>query len=469
MTVAEAGSREGELATVTHEARLDTDEPEVDLAITTGKVNSDLSIGADISRVGGLQANDGLSSRGMMLFGAGFIVSVAEAERLGLGWDNRPGIDVHIRPYINGRDLTRRSRRKMVIDLFGLTADEVRDRYPEIYQHLVLTVKGDRDINRDRDIGERWWEFGRPRGEIRPALAGLSRYLATVETSKHRIFSFLDSSMLPDNKLLIVASDDAAHLALLSSSLHVSWALRAGGWLGVGNDPVYVKSRCFDPFPFPTWTGEQRVALADAGERLDAFRKARLAEHPELTLTGLYNALEAHRAGRAMTADEAADFERGSVLILAELHAEIDALTLAAYGWPADLAGEPLLAALVALNAERAAEEARGLIRWLRPDYQRPRFAKTRVAGPEQAGDLIGALPEAPAERAPWPKDGRAQVLSIKGALAEAPAPLTPDALAARFRGRSAAADIRRLVAVLQRDGQVRRAADGSYSLLRAA
>jgi hypothetical protein len=48
----------------------------------------------------------------------------------------------------------------------------------------------------------------------------------------------------------------------------------------------------------------------------------------------------------------------------------------AAYGWPADLAPAEIVARLVALNAERAAEEAAGHIRWLRPDYQIPRFAK---------------------------------------------------------------------------------------------
>jgi len=469
MTVAEAGVRDGELATVERETNLDTDQPEIDLAISSGKINADLTIGVDVTSARPLEANEGLCSPGVKLHGAGFIVSRAEAEHLGLGREDRPGLERHVREYRNGRDLMGRSRGVMVIDMDALSAIEIRSRYPEIYQHLLLTVKPERDKNNEAYRRENWWLFGRRNTIMRGFVAGIPRYIATPETAKHRTFLFLNSSILPDNMVVAIGSDDGAHLAVLSSRIHVSWALRAGGWLGVGNDPRYNKSRCFDPFPFPTWTDDQRAALADAGERLDAFRKARLGEHPELTLTGLYNALEAHRAGRAMTADAAADFERGSVLILAELHAEIDALTLAAYGWPADLAGEPLLAALVALNAERAAEEARGLVRWLRPEYQRPRFAKTQVAGPEQAGDLIGALPDAPTGRAPWPKDGRAQVLTIKGALAEAPAPLTPDALAARFRGRAAAADIRRLVAVLQRDGQVRRAADGSYSLLRAA
>lgn len=38
--------------------------------------------------------------------------------------------------------------------------------------------------------------------------------------------------------------------------------------------------------------------------------------------------------------------------------------------WPATLTDAEILERLVALNAERAAEEKRGIIHWLRPDYQ---------------------------------------------------------------------------------------------------
>jgi len=65
---------------------------------------------------------------------------------------------------------------------------------------------------------------------------------------------------------------------------------------------------------------------------------------------------------------------KGLVLILKELHDRLDALVLEAYGWPAGLADEQILERLVALNKERAAEEKGGKIRWLRPDYQVPRF-----------------------------------------------------------------------------------------------
>jgi hypothetical protein len=472
MTVARAGAHSGELATVIREVGLDSDQPEIEFSIADGVINADLTVGADVTRAIALQANEGVCSPGVKLHGAGFIVSPAEAEYLGLGRQDRPGLEALIRPYRNGRDITGRPRGKMVIDLYGLTVTEVRDRYPEVYQHLHQTVKRERDTNNRASYRDAWWVFGEPRRDLRPALAGLARYIVTVETSKHTVFQFMGTDILADNKIIVIASADAAHLATLSSRLSVTWALRAGGWLGVGNDPVYVKSRCFDPFPFPAWSPDQHSGLAQTGEALDAFRKARLAEQSDLTITRLYNALEAHRAGKTqvngMTSEEASDFERASVVILAELHDEIDRMVLDAYGWPHDVAGDALLARLVALNAERAAEEARGQVRWLRPDYQKPRFAKVRVAGPEQAGDLIGDAATPVVGAAPWPKDARTQVLAIKGALAEA-APLAAEALATRFKGRGAGADVRRLLGVLQRDGQVRRGPDGRYTLLRAA
>ena len=80
------------------------------------------------------------------------------------------------------------------------------------------------------------------------------------------------------------------------------------------------------------------------------------------------------RQGSALTAEEEDIKEKGLVLILEELHGRLDALVFEAYGWPADLSAEQILQRLVALNKERAAEEKAGKVRWLRPDYQVPRF-----------------------------------------------------------------------------------------------
>ena len=70
-------------------------------------------------------------------------------------------------------------------------------------------MKPERDQNNRDTYRLNWWIFGEPRREFRPSLAGLSRYIATVETSKHRFFTFLDQDILPDNKLIAIALDDA--------------------------------------------------------------------------------------------------------------------------------------------------------------------------------------------------------------------------------------------------------------------
>jgi len=80
-----------------------------------------------------------------------------------------------------------------------------------------------------------------------------------------------------------------------------------------------------------------------------------------------------------------------------------------AYGWPADLSNEEILRRLVALNAERAEEESRGIIRWLRPEFQNPAGTATAQGAlalpadtkpPKLKAPKKTAFPRAPAEQA---------------------------------------------------------------------
>jgi len=109
---------------------------------------------------------------------------------------------------------------------------------------------------------------------------------------------------------------------------------------------------------------------------------------------------------------------------------------------------DSLLERLVALNARRAAEEAQGLVRWLRPELQDP--ARRSAQAPKQAEidtgtdtdpdtDTAGAAPASPAAsapRQPWPAELPAQMRAVADLLAATPAALTEAALADRFTGR---------------------------------
>lgn len=481
MTVGEAGRSEGILREVLIELMLNTDAPQIDFQESRGTINSDLTIGSDVTSAATLKANEGLSSPGVKLHGPGFIVTRQEAEHLGL--KRRKGLDHYIREYRNGRDLTARTRGSMVIDLFGLEAEQVRQEYPEVYQHLLTTVKVDRETEAQRSgskdakaYARDWWLFGKPRQELRPALRGISRYIATAETTKHRIFQFLDKAILPDNMLIAIATDDAVNLGILSSQIHVVWSLRAGGWLGVGNDPRYSKSRCFDPFPFPDANNIQKQTIRLIAEELDAHRKRVLAEHSHLTLTGLYNVLEKLRAGvrpNDLDDKDRTTFDDGLVLIIKELHDKLDVAVAEAYGWPADLSDDEILARLVALNKERVEEEKRGLVRWLRPDYQIPRFAKSadKQAASEADTQIVATLDFAEKLQLPsFPTAAVEQTAAVFSALAAASGPLDAKGLAARFKkAKHTERKVGEVLASLARLGYVSSEDGISFTLRRAA
>lgn len=395
MTVARRGDGEGTLREVTAEAKLDSDNPEVALAAVEGAINANLTVGVDAGDARSLLANYGLGYRGVQLIGAGFIVTEKQARDMGLG--RREGLEAHIRPYRNGRDLLQNSRGAMVIDLFGLSEKDVRQRYPEVYEHILRTVweyeernkktgkleKLGRKYNHRESYKENWWVFGEPRRDLRPALEGLGRYIATIETSKHRIFQFLDEKILPDNKIIVICLSDSFSLGVLQSQTHLLWTFANCGLLGVASfeqGHVYIKSKVFDPFPFPDASEAQRAVIADLAEELDETRKRAIAETDKLTMTELYNLREKLRSGEPMSDKDQRRASAARAGIVNRLHEQLDQAVADAYGWGAEwrkgeLGPSEIVARLVALNHARAAEEAKGTIRWLRPDYQIPRYA----------------------------------------------------------------------------------------------
>jgi hypothetical protein len=186
----------------------------------------------------------------------------------------------------------------------------------------------------------------------------------------------------------------------------------------------------------------------------------------DLTLTNLYNVREALRAGRALTAKEKAIHTTGLVGVLHQLHTELDAAVLQAYGW-ADLtlglatapsapahsaATAELLQRLVALNTRRAAEEAQGTVRWLRPDFQNPTKNLQKTSNKQERLSLENKAVDGknddelvdenhsnmltPVATQPWPATLPEQVRAVAHALASSPVPLTLEALAARFKGK---------------------------------
>ena len=434
MTVAELGDKAGVLREVVREENLDSDQPAIDFSERHDRINFDLTAGVTASGLSPLIANSELSHKGMQLNGQGFLIErkVRDLylEKYGTA------ISSVIRPYLNGRDLVQISQDRFAFDLYPFTQDEVRNRFPDIYQHLLVHVKPERDTNRDASRREKWWWFGRTHESQRNAVKDIKRYIATTRTAKHRIFTFLEASVISESKIVLIGSDDAFVLGVLSSKIHIAYALRTGGWLGVGNDHTYNHTECFETFPFPSPGDLLKAKIRAAAEELDAFRKERQKEHPHLTLTQMYNVLEKLKANAELDEDDERIKNDGLILILKELHEKLDAPVFEAYGWPTTLSDEQILEKLVALNHERAEEEKRGHVRWLRPDYQIPRFGKgldKMAAKEEQVEADLGIAAEG-IKKSSFPTGAVEQTAAVFAALASAKNAITVGDIAGSYR-----------------------------------
>ncbi len=458
MTVAEAGRANGRLGSVVEERKgeYEAEGRPVRFEIEKGKVFADLRIGADVAGAVPLRANSLIAYQGVIPGGEGFFVSREEANNQ---FVKETGAGL-VRRYLNGREFIEFAPPRFILDFTGFSEAELRSQYPQAYQRLLDTVKPIRDNVKRESRKQRWWVYSEANVTMRPMFNGIARYIATCRTAKHRVFGFLGSDILPDAKLIAVGLDDAWYLSVLSSRHHVVWAFAAGAFLGVGNDTNYNHAQCFNPFPFPEPTEAQRERLRSLGEQLDAHRKAQQAAHPKLTLTAMYNVLEKLRAGQRIEGRDKETYDQGLVGILRDLHDQIDAAVAEAYGWPAELSDDDILHRLVDLNRARAAEEARGLVRWLRPDYQNP--AGRAVAGAEEQT----AMDIGPAEstaKAPWPKTLPEQIAAVRATLSDL-GTATPEQVARQFQ-RARAGSVQPLLESLTALGQARIVEGGRFAV----
>lgn len=398
-------------------------EIEAEFDTVVGTINSDLSIGVDVSQVVRLEANSELAFRGVTLVGDGFIVDRGTF----------PGSRV-VRPLAGARALLSGNVTRYVIDMFGLSEKEAREAYPAEHQHLLHSVKPLRQQQKRSLYSQNWWLFAEPRPGFRRAVQGLTRYLCTVETAKHRWFTFISAQVLPEQTVVAICLADAAWHGILSSRVHLVWSGMAGATLE--DRPRYSIAACFDPFPFPTTLESQRQRIRAIGEALDSHRKRQQALYPKLTITDMYNVLEKLRSGEPLDEKERVIHEQGLVSVLKQIHDDLDAAVFDAYRWPATIGDEEILERLVALNHERAEEEERGLVRWLRPEFQNPQGTKVETQVSFAEAGLVTTEPTRAgkgrkATKPAWPKDLPARVVAVRDLLAE-----TGEATAAEFSRR---------------------------------
>jgi hypothetical protein len=260
-----------------------------------------------------LPQNKGFAFFGPIPGASGFVLTPAEAKQLLAGKpDSWSEI---VRPYLIGDDLTKDPRQepsRYIIDFGHRSLEEAAD-FPEALDIVRERVKPQRDKVRRDTYRRNWWRFSEPLREMREAIAGFDRYIASPAQAKRIQFSFVDAHICPSNLVTIFAFRDDYAMGVLSSFAHDNW-LRAG-WSTLEDRLRYTPSTVFATFPWPKPTPEQREAIAVATRELLDLRQTLCLEH-NTGLTNLYNAME-----------------EGGFAGLASCHRTLDRHVAAAYGW----------------------------------------------------------------------------------------------------------------------------------------
>jgi len=174
----------------------------------------------------------------------------------------------------------------------------------------------------------------------------------------------------------------------------------------------------------------------------------------------MYNVLEKLRAEEPLTKKDREIHEKGLVSVLQDLHDELDSTVAVAYGWPLDLGEKEILERLVSLNAERAAEEAAGLVRYLRPEYQTPKGVQAEL----ETGTEAKTAEAAERQKVAWPRELPARVQAIQSELASSAEPITLEMINERFTGgRNRMQQVEALLKTLEVLGLVQRTEDDAY------
>jgi len=344
------------------------------------RINSNLTDrSVDLTKATAFAENSGVSFQGVTK-GGPFEVTREIAEgwlRLPKNVNGRPNADV-LRPIVSGGDIVRRSEPGWVIDFGGCDTEKEAALFEAPFEYALQHVKrahAEREAKNRREVLAAWWRFTRSRPSIRMWQDQGRRLIATPKVSRHRLFVWLGPRIIPDNLVVAILRDDDTFFGLLSAKPHIVWSLQVGAWIGVGNDPTYTPTTCFETFPFPEGLtpdipaadcakDPRAKAIAAAAARLNELRENWL--NPPDLVQRVPEVVPGYPDRIVPVDDKAAAILKKRTLTnlynerpawLDHAHRDLDAAVAAAYGWPADLSDEQILERLFRLNQERAAAQ----------------------------------------------------------------------------------------------------------------
>jgi hypothetical protein len=185
---------------------------------------------------------------------------------------------------------------RYVINFGERSEEECRRKWPELMAIVERKVKPGR-LAQNREIRARyWWRHGEPCPALYTAIVNNERVYVVAQTSKYKAFTSIENNFVYDQKLIVFPAGSNSRLAVMQSTPHLEWAELQGS--SMKDDPVYTPSLCFDPFPFPisllnfsateSTIAAQRESLEAVGQRYHQFRAELMIANSE-GLTSTYN------------------------------------------------------------------------------------------------------------------------------------------------------------------------------------
>ncbi len=324
----------------------------------------------DVLSADRLDANRGVAFQGVIPRGKFTIPG--ETAREWIATPNASGRSnaEYLRPYIIANDLTRRPRDHWIIDFPESISSHDAAMFAPLFEHLRKYVYVDRQKTNQSKSRDLWWIQWCHRPEMRKAFARIPRYIATPRVSKHRLFRWFSTAVIPDARLFAVARADDQSFGILHSRFHEVWSLATSSRHGVGNDPTYNAKTCFESFPFPDgltpdlterdFFNAHSSDIARAARTLDEHRERWINPPEWVDFVGEvidgFPARPVPKAGfeaklkkRTLT-----ELYNARPTWLSNLHSALDESVAAAYGWPIDLSDDEILVRLFELGTERA-------------------------------------------------------------------------------------------------------------------
>ena len=290
--------------------------------------------------------------------------------RLPANPNGRTNADV-LKPWINGRDLTKRSAGKWIVDFGWTMSDREAALYEAPFRWTQEHVFPMRQRNPRETRRRFWYRHMDPPQSMWQALDGLTRCAATARVAKHRLFVWCDVRICPDQQLIVIARDDDTTFGILHSRFHEIWSLRLG--TSLEDRPRYTPTTTFETFPFPPgltpnipaseYAADPRaVAIALEARRLVELRNRWLnppewVEWVDEPVSG-YPKRPVPRdedAAKALKKRTLTNLYNARPQWLADVHADLDAAVAAGYGWSADISDDDALKELLTLNRESQA------------------------------------------------------------------------------------------------------------------